>query len=92
LLVRASSGVGVNQLQANEIKVFPNPATDQLIIEAIDPLLQVRIRDLQGRLLLQQNAGYQLRHSMDVHALTPGIYLVEAENASGKVIKRWVKQ
>lgn len=92
LLVRASSGVGVNQLRANEIKVFPNPATDQLILEAIDPLLQVRIRDLQGRLLLQQNAGYQLRHSMDVHALTPGIYLVEAENASGKVIKRWVKQ
>ncbi len=92
LLVRASSGVGVNQLQANEVKVFPNPATDKLIIEAIEPLVQVNIRDLQGRLLMQQNAAYQMRHTLDIHALATGVYLVEAENASGKVVKRWVKQ
>lgn len=92
LMVRASTGVGVNQLQANEVKVYPNPAKHELIVEAIEPLVQVNIRDIHGRLLLQHHAGYELRHSIDINHLAIGVYLLEAENASGRVVKRWVKQ
>ncbi len=92
LLVRAATGVGTYSPQRDEVRVYPNPAHDLLMIESLDPVYKVTLRDLQGRSLQVHLAMGQHNFTLEVIRLAPGVYLIEAENAGSKVIKRWVKQ
>ncbi len=55
-----------------ELRVYPNPATNQLRISAIEGLETYSITDLQGKLV---SAG-PVSGTIDVSALNPGMYLL----------------
>ena len=68
------------------ISVYPNPATDMIYIQT-DDIQEVRIYDLNGRLLQWSN-----QNMIDVSQLNSGCYLLEVKgNDTAKQILRWQK-
>lgn len=81
---------------ANGIDLYPNPCVDVLNLRT-DALLQsMEVYNLQGQLLLQQQAGLasgagpEMR--IDVNTLPPGMYLMHVQDAEGRRgLKKFVK-
>ena len=69
-------------VEANTILVYPNPTHDVLMIQGIDAQT-LRVYDLQGRLLMQEN-GTQVR----VSQLAEGTYLLQI----GTQVVRFIKK
>jgi beta-glucanase (GH16 family) len=76
---------------AHQLMVFPNPATDQLWIQAVGfeevPLL-ITITDLSGRTLIRT---LYADASIDVSALLPGFYVLEASDGKTSLRQKFVK-
>ncbi|MEP5611612.1 MAG: T9SS type A sorting domain-containing protein, partial [Cyclobacteriaceae bacterium] len=70
-----------------EIKFYPNPATDFLIIESTASI-SVRLFDLNGK-IIQQDLSQTGK--IDVRNVLPGVYLLEITSDHGIVQKRIVK-
>jgi len=82
------SGVGINDLTANRLSFYPNPATDELRIENCE--LQtgenVQIFDAAGKLIF--NGQLSTANTIDVSQLAAGTYMLKVENYVGKFVKR----
>lgn len=83
----------VNELE-RAVSIFPNPGSDQIIIEVTNSQMisSIRMTDLSGKDLFVKvmengTAGY----SLDTTALNSGIYLVRIEGENHRLIRRWIK-
>lgn len=63
--------VGIDQTQAQELKLYPNPATNRVSLEQ---MARIKVYNAQGRLVLEKEATNML----DVSGLARGNYLVLA--------------
>jgi hypothetical protein len=71
------------------LKLYPNPTSGQLSIEAVDMTL-VSVYDLVGQCVMQKSAeNGQL--NLDMGQLQNGIYFVKVNTANGSVVQRVVK-
>jgi Secretion system C-terminal sorting domain len=91
--VQVSAQVGVSELLIEDgIKVFPNPCSDLLSIEnrvSNNPIEQVRIYDLKGKLLLSKSR-YQ---TIDLTQLPNATYVLDLVLKSGdRKVMRFQKQ
>ena len=66
----------------NHARIYPNPVTDILYIEASGMAL-VNVKGLDGRILLQHRLSGK-QDKIDISGLIPGIYLVEIAGHSGE--------
>ncbi len=81
-----------NPAQDFELKLYPNPASDYFVVDALgERIRSVRIISVQGK-LQQQVAGNGMRiMEVSVSGFKPGVYLVEVVTDLGaKVIVRTV--
>lgn len=87
------NATGIDQpAPLNDIRVFPNPARDQLAIASKRPIQAVGVWDISGRMVLQPRvpAGELVRFSIE--ALPAGLYIVRILRQDGMFIKRvWVE-
>jgi hypothetical protein len=73
-----SISVSPQILNSPEIKIYPNPAGSILNISLEPGVFQIKIFDMQGRLkVMREN-----ENTIDISALPPGNYLIEAGNES----------
>jgi hypothetical protein len=73
------------------LTVWPNPATSLLHIRSGQPLARLRLLDLSGRAVHAQEAQ-GTTHTIPLHTLPAGLYLLEAEDTAGrKAVQRVVK-
>jgi hypothetical protein len=91
-VAKYSSGTnGINLVVNNKnLKIFPNPAKDQVNIELSDhsiPVSFVRIYNSIGIIVFQQNK-FSERETIDISLLPPGIYTVSVDAFRQKFIKR----
>ncbi len=70
-------------------KVYPNPVSNNLIIEAEEDIEVVSVFDVHGRLVTSYDGDAQKTVSIDLSKLVSGLYLIEA-NSAGKVSTRKV--
>ena len=70
--------------QVNKLLVYPNPATDYIIVEA-NIGEEVRIYDLEGR-VIKECTMHNAQCTIDASILTAGTYIVKSGSASCKVI------
>jgi hypothetical protein len=74
------------------IHVFPNPATDILIIESTSiAITTINLRDLSGKLLVKDIVSSS-KTQLDISQLSKGVYLVECVTENGSHIERIVVQ
>jgi hypothetical protein len=76
-----TSAIASADVTEYEIKLFPNPTRDKLVIDAPKGLT-ISLIDLQGRLL---TSGKDL-HEIDMSAYVPGMYMVQFTDSQNQVI------
>lgn len=74
--------LSTNESEFVDFSVYPNPAKYRLKIETQLPLKELRLYDLQGRLVLQKKDPEEW---LDVSALKPGLFILEVVDQDDRV-------
>lgn len=80
----------VNDNANASLKVYPNPASDVVIIEGA--VSEVKIFNTLGQLVISEKNSVQQRMSIDISRLEAGVYTLMAETAEGIVQRQIVKR
>ncbi|MBK8968820.1 MAG: T9SS type A sorting domain-containing protein [Lewinellaceae bacterium] len=81
--ILVQTGVSTGEPQLPEWKIWPNPASGQLLVscpECDAASTRALLYNAQGQLVRQQA---ELSKAMDVHSLPPGVYWLELRDARG---------
>lgn len=79
---------GIGEFSSGDVKLFPNPASDLVIIECDEVITAISIYSASGKLIMSQAAGKnEMEFSLD--EFPAGMYLVKMDARSGLV--RWAK-
>lgn len=96
LAVTEALATGVEEeLTADNISIYPNPATDQITINAIAGMQQadVTVTDLSGRTVRTINgASFDQNQIIDLAGLPKGMYVLRISSEKGNVTKKFVKE
>jgi bilirubin oxidase len=93
-IVRNTSvGIQTQTMEADLIKIYPNPAADAVDIKFIDPgtITQIRAFDCSGR-LIYSGATSELKTRIDVREWRSGIYFFEMSCQDRKLTKKILVQ
>lgn len=72
-------------MTAGEIRVFPNPASEWIRINAPARLASVRFSDPAGRILISKHISGDLSCDLILPSLDTGIYFLTVEKEDGKI-------
>ncbi|MFH1005564.1 MAG: T9SS type A sorting domain-containing protein [Bacteroidota bacterium] len=79
-----------NYENLNTISVYPNPATDNIIIESPQKA-EIEIVNLQGQLIKYLVANNN-KTTIDISELPGGMYFIKAKTEKGIAIEKFVKE
>ncbi len=75
---------------ATDIHIYPNPVSDQLIINTSGGELRVKLCDLSGKTVLQKSSVNN-HLELILEDLNPGMYVLKLETENGIVRKKIIK-
>ena len=67
---------GVETTVTHQTQLYPNPATDYVIVEGIAPASEVMLHSMTGELLCAMQADAEGHLQIDLTALSDGVYLL----------------
>ncbi|WNJ20971.1 T9SS type A sorting domain-containing protein [Pontibacter sp. G13] len=92
VLVNDSSSVSIDDdILADQIQLYPNPAFDQIFISNTNRdnfIREVRVMDLAGRILIQEQGLNQSQFILQRGNLPTGMYLIQISALKGMTTKR----
>lgn len=88
-VTQQGSPTGINDTESDKIRIYPNPVSSTLFIEGLTQITTVSIYDLNGHLLLKKEFA---DNKIDVAYLSKGIYIIEFEDKSGFITRKFIKQ
>jgi hypothetical protein len=75
---------GIKEQQAFKLRVFPNPAREQLVIEtAENGMYSIQLKSISGQKLLSEEVVIQNSYRLALQGIAAGSYVLEVQNASG---------
>jgi Leucine-rich repeat (LRR) protein len=89
------SDVGIDTMDENQLKIYPNPTTGELIVTSNElRVTSIKIFDING---CEQKAESRKQKAegeivIDISHLSTGIYFVKIITEQGEIIKKIVKQ
>ncbi|WP_422105432.1 BspA family leucine-rich repeat surface protein [Winogradskyella sp.] len=89
----SEAGVGtlsITSLESEQILLYPNPTSSSFSIKGLTTTSQIRIYDVNGRLILEEQRSDD--RVIDMSRYDNGVYLVEISNERGRQIKRLIKK
>ena len=76
---------GVENASTSEFVMYPNPASDQLILTSVNGLINtISIFDSFGKVIVQENSNLETTQIINVSNFRSGIYFVEINNIETK--------
>ncbi|MFR9164906.1 MAG: T9SS type A sorting domain-containing protein [Dysgonomonas sp.] len=84
-MVLKRDDTGIESVQNQVAKVYPNPVTNYLTVELTEVINTVAVYDIAGKLINNNTNIGSNSTTVDFTSLAPGIYLVKVNN--GKAIK-----
>jgi acid phosphatase type 7 len=80
------------EIEENEIKIYPNPVHDELIVELKrKPLVSAIINNIEGKQVIKQDLKVG-KNSINLTAIPIGIYIIEMDFGNKKVQSKFIKQ
>ncbi len=79
------------EVQALRLAIYPNPAQNELFVEASAAIKQIRILSSDGKILRQEQANAVSMMTLDCGNLSSGFYLLQVETTEGLMTKRFMK-
>jgi hypothetical protein len=89
-IVQDTNGVGIKQVQALVLNIYPNPANSQVTITTSQAGNTIYMYTAQGQLLSSQ-AMQGTAATINIDALPSGIYYIELSGSKGAARKKLVK-
>ncbi len=83
--------LGVNDLNAINVSSYPNPVTSQWTVQANETITQVAIYNVLGQKVLFDTPN-NTTYSVNMSALTAGIYLATVSTATGQKTVKLIKK
>ncbi len=80
------TATGINQNNINEIKIYPNPANNQINILINSKINKVEIYDLNGRLVLVDEGA-----EINIQELDKGMYILKAQTELGVYSAKFIR-
>ena len=77
----------VEEHEADQVSIYPNPVDDMLHIDGVTTGTSTTLYDMTGRLVLSDRA-YGGAMTFDMSALKRGVYLCRIQNRTYKIVKR----
>ncbi len=75
------------------LNIFPNPATDNLSIEANEEITEVNIYNIIGvNVYNEQCTMNNLQLDINISDFNSGVYFVKVKSLNGETVKRFIKQ
>ncbi len=91
--IPVSTVLGVEDMTGENIKIFPNPSEDNLVIEATQNIEYLVISDINGRTIKTiDNIQQRKNAKIDISVLKQGLYILEIQQGNKKVYKRFIKK
>lgn len=90
-LANNNCNIGVQENEALQVQVYPNPFADQFTIESHEDNIQINIRALSGLVIYAstlQNGKYQI----DASTWASGVYIIELQAQKGVQTLKLVRQ
>lgn len=84
-------GVGVNNLNANVVSVFPNPVKDVMTIQSVNNIKEIQVYNAAGQLVISETVNAKTVN-VNTSGLTTGIYNLKATLENGTINKKVVIQ
>jgi hypothetical protein len=81
-------------VETNDMKIYPNPAQDFIIISCkklLKSTTVVAVYDITGKLILEEKALQQNNLKLTLSTLSPGIFFVQVKSDEGVFIQKFVK-
>jgi hypothetical protein len=82
---------GIESIAAAKLSVYPNPATDYVVIENISAGSDITVNDLSGRTVYKQTAASN-KETLSVASLAKGIYFVTVQTGNNKTVGKLIKK
>ena len=83
-----SSTVGIQVIESQELKVYPNPAKNELFIESNEfQYNKIEILDMTGRLVLSKPVVFETRKRLEL-SLPDGVYCLKISNNERVVTRK----
>ncbi|GIV42296.1 MAG: hypothetical protein KatS3mg034_1606 [Vicingaceae bacterium] len=90
-VVQTCTGIDENYFVSG-IKIYPNPAKDNLTIQSELPLEEIRIMDISGKIVYQSQYTGENTVNVETHKLENGVYLLEMTTHNGwHTVKKFTK-
>jgi hypothetical protein len=89
-----SVSTGISDNLAGFIKLFPNPASEKVIIETgkfTSSNIHVKVFDIAGKLKISQIHSFNQQLKIDVHHLVNGLYFIELSNENQREMLKFMK-
>jgi len=90
-LVRCDTSIGVAEHKTNSIRMYPNPTSQTLNIEADFKISLIRISDINGRELISLNAHSNFE-SINLDGLENGVYIVQVIGKGISSVSKFIKK
>ncbi|WEK68367.1 MAG: fibronectin type III domain-containing protein [Candidatus Chryseobacterium colombiense] len=87
--VRITKKPATNLLNQNDILIYPNPVSTVLNVKNISKRANYKIYSAAGQLI---TSGIILNNKVDVHALINGMYVIDIQDGSTSVQKKFIKE
>lgn len=80
------------QIDNGSVRVYPNPATDKLYIEAesLQKVKTVKLYDLRGRLIMSVQKPFS--NEIDILGFSAGVFLIEIATENGVFVDKLIKR
>jgi hypothetical protein len=90
VVIGVQSSAGINDLEKNAVRVYPNPANDMVYVVSDFSITDIAITDVAGQVVY--NSSNILNNSVDVSALKSGVYMISIATNSGIKTSRFIKK
>lgn len=84
--------ISITSENSNPIQLVPNPAQENVFVHSAEAFTQVQVVDLSGNTLIQREVAGLKQTTLNISALSTGIYFVQVMTTRGTQIKRLVIQ
>lgn len=90
--VKVEAPLSVDNFEANNFSLYPNPAKESFILETNTSLMSaIQITDINGRIVKNMNLSGVSNTSVDVSDLKSGMYFVSVQTDTGSGTTKFVK-
>lgn len=93
--VVVNNNVGIDENDAFDVSVFPNPTTGILNVHtgaSSGQGITLKITDMTGKVVMNEMIISESQFSIDISNYAQGIYLLTLQNESGTVIRKIIKK